>query len=91
MTKDEFLKKIEQEAPNIGDYDIETDYLTKAGFVLGCYYNEQEKIWHIYETDERGIEETIYTAESEEEAYDMLYELVMIHKWLNEDDEDEKE
>ncbi|MEL7568917.1 MAG: hypothetical protein AAGU01_05310 [Clostridiaceae bacterium] len=89
MTKDEFEKRIKKEDPNIDDYQIRLNKFVPASFILGFYYNEQEKIWHIYETDERGIEETIYTAENEEEAYDMLYELVLIHKWLNEDEEDE--
>lgn len=98
MTKNEFLTIIKKEIPDLDDFDwdIEIDSLTKAGFVLGCYYNEKNKIWNIYETTERGDEDVIFTAKSEEEAYDKLYKLVMFHKRLNDeynddDDYDEEE
>ena len=84
MTKEEFKKKIKEEKPDIGGWDIEPDFLTDADSVIGCYYNKQEKKWHIYETNERGYEAPIFKADNEEEAYDRLYDLVMIHKRLTE-------
>ena len=84
MTKEEFEKKIKDENPYIGVNKIRLNKFVPASFILGCYYNEQEKKWHIYETDERGLEESIFEANNEEEAYDRLYDLIMIHKRLSE-------
>ena len=81
MTKSELIEIIDQ--TSINGWGIGIDYLSEAGFVLGCYYNQQDKKWHIYETDERGLEEPIFKADSEETAYDKLYDLVMIHKKLD--------
>lgn len=85
MTKAEFKKRINQEKTNIGNWQIRLNKFVPASFILGCYYNQQEMIWKIYETDERGLEGTIYTADGEEEAYDKLYDLVLIHEWLHSD------
>lgn len=83
MTKLEFLERISKEKPGIGIYQIETDYLTEASFVLGCYYDVQERIWKIYETGERGLTSIVYKAIDEKTAYDKLYRLVSIHVRLN--------
>lgn len=84
MTKTEFLEHISKEEPKIGIYQIETDYCTKASFVLGCYYDVRDKMWKIYETDERGQESIVYKAANENMAYDKLYKLVTIHARLHE-------
>ena len=54
-TKNEFLNKISNENPNICTYQIETDVIIEASFVLGCYYDGEDRIWIIYEIDERGF------------------------------------
>lgn len=51
--------------------------------MLGCYFNQDENHWEIYETDERGVEGDLFQAASEEEAYDKLYELIIFHKKLS--------
>lgn len=84
MTREEFEKRINNEKPDIGISRIILDEFVPGSFLVGCYYNEQKKKWHIYETNERGYEETIFKTDSEEEAYDRLYDLIMIHKRLTE-------
>jgi hypothetical protein len=83
MTKNEFLNRISHENPNIGAYQIETDGMTEASFVLGCYYDGEDEIWKIYETDERGHKSIIFKAADENTAFDKLYKLVGIHERLN--------
>jgi len=83
MTKNEFLNKISNENPNIGAYQIETDCNTEASFVLGCYYDGEDRIWKVYETGERSFKSIIFKAEDENTAYDKLYNLVGIHERLN--------
>lgn len=84
MTREEFKKRIKEEKPNIGISRIILDRFVPGSFLIGCYYNEQAKKWHIYETNERGYKETIFKADTEEEAYDRLYDLIMINKRLTE-------
>ncbi|QIZ06200.1 hypothetical protein HFZ78_05225 [Priestia megaterium] len=83
MTKSEFLNRISNENPNIGAYQIETEFITEASFVLGCYYDDKDRIWKIYETDERGFKSIIFKAPDENTAFDKLYKLVGIHERLN--------
>lgn len=83
MTKSEFLNKISKENPNIGIYQIVTEFLSEASFVLGCYFDLQDNLWKIYETDERGLKSIIYTAIDENTAYDKLYKLVSIQQRLH--------
>ncbi|MBT2701323.1 hypothetical protein J7E79_29140 [Bacillus sp. ISL-40] len=84
MTKNEFLNKISNENPNIGAYQIETDCITEASFVLGCYYDGEDEIWKIYETGERGFKSIIFKAADENTAFAKLYKLVGMHERLNE-------
>ncbi len=83
MTRSELLEKIQQEKQNIGGWGIMVGPPMGAGFLLGCYFDQKENQWRIYETDERGIEEPLYKVDNEEDAYDKLNKLIMIHKKLN--------
>ncbi|MBW5445762.1 hypothetical protein GE107_06740 [Cohnella sp. CFH 77786] len=83
MTKIEFLNKLANEKPNIGVYQIETEVSSEASFILGCYFDSQNKEWIIYETDERGLKSIVFRAEDEEKAYDKLYKLVSIQQRLH--------
>jgi len=80
MTKDEFKTKIETEKPYLGDRKIILNKFVPGSFILGLYFSEQDNIWKIYETTERGSEYVIFTTNREEEAYDLLYKLIIFHK-----------
>ena len=76
MTKDEFLKRIEEEELKLGEYLIVTDGITDEPFVLGCAYDEG--VWKVYETTERNGHIVIKEFENEDEAFDYFYEVVKI-------------
>lgn len=76
MTKQEFLNRISQEKPDLGEYQIETDYVTDASYVMGCYFENGK--WRIFETQERSGHYIIDEFTDENEAFDELYELICI-------------
>lgn len=76
MTKQEFLDRMAREQPDLGETEIETEYLTESPYVLGCYYDESLRKWRTYETFERGGYSIIHEYDNEEEAFDVFYKLV---------------
>lgn len=78
MTKQQFLDKILQEKPDLGEYEIETDYLTDASYVIGCYFENGK--WRIFKTKERSGHYIIDEFTDENEAFDELYELVRLQE-----------
>lgn len=82
MTKEEFLKKIAVQKPNMGEYIMILDKITDAPLVMGCAFDEG--LWKIYETRERGGHFIIKQLKSENEAFDYFYELLLDrHNYLN--------
>ncbi|MBD1221601.1 hypothetical protein J5S49_15475 [Virgibacillus halodenitrificans] len=75
MKKQEFLERIESEGLNIGEYIIKLDRISDAPLVLGCAYNQG--VWKVYETRERGGHSIIKKIDSEEDAFDYFYKVVL--------------
>ena len=75
MTKKEFLEKIKTEKLNIGEYIMVLDGITDEPFVMGCAYDQDR--WKVYKTKERGGHYIIRETDSEDEAFNLLYELVV--------------
>ncbi|WP_019377050.1 hypothetical protein [Virgibacillus halodenitrificans] len=75
MKKQEFLERIESERLNIGEYIIKLDKISDAPLVLGCAYNQG--VWKVYETRERGGHFSIKKIDSEEDAFDYFYKVVL--------------
>ena len=75
MTKQEFLLRVDSEKLNLGEYIIVTDSVTDEPLVLGCAFHQDT--WKIYETNERGGHFIIKELNSENEAFDYFYELVL--------------
>ena len=80
MTKQEFLKRYKDEKLNIGDeYLMVLDAITDEPLVLGCAFDQG--VWKIYKTGERVGHYVIKEFESENDAFDFFYEIVLIqHK-----------
>ncbi|MCK0473845.1 hypothetical protein [Halalkalibacter sp. APA_J-10(15)] len=76
MTKTEFLKKYKENNLNLGEFDIELNSITDASYVMGCCFVDGE--WKIYKTGERLGHYIIKVFESESDAFDYFYELVLI-------------
>ncbi len=70
MTKQEFLEKMEREQLDLGEIEIETEYLTESAHILGCYYDENMHKWRIYRTYERGGHSIIREYDNENAAFD---------------------
>lgn len=79
MTKDEFEKKIESEKPYLGARNIIINKFLPGSYILGCYFNEHDNKWNVYQTGERGNIEVLQEAGSEEDAYEKLYNLIMFY------------
>lgn len=75
MTKKEFLEKVNAEQLNIGEYMMVFDSITDEPLVMGCVYDKGK--WKVYKTKERGGHYIIKESDSENEAFDFFYELVI--------------
>ena len=75
MTKQEFLEKFETEKLDIGEYIMVLDSVTDEPLVLGCAYDQGK--WKVYKTKERGGHYIIQETDSEGEAFNLFYELVV--------------
>ncbi|WP_113929480.1 hypothetical protein [Bacillus sp. P14.5] len=75
MTKQEFLKKVESEKLNKGEYSIIIGKLSDAPPVLGCVI--EQGAWKVYETRERGGHFIIKELDDESEAFDYFYKVVL--------------
>ena len=75
MTKQEFLEKFETEKLDIGEYIMVLDSLTDEPLVLGCAYDQGK--WKVYKTKERGGHYIMKETDSEGEAFNLFYELVV--------------
>jgi hypothetical protein len=77
MTKQEFLKRYKDENLTIGaEYMMILDKVSDAPLVLGCAFDQG--VWKIYKTGERGGHYVIKEKDSEEEAFDYFYQVVLI-------------
>lgn len=76
MTKAEFYQKIENSELNIGRWQIETENITDSEMVMGCVFDDGK--WKVFKTRERLGHYIIDEFIVEEEAFDELYELVLI-------------
>ena len=75
MSKNEFQKKLKTEKINTGEYIIVVDYLTDEPLVMGC--TQQNEVWKIYETKQRGGHFIIKELADEYAAFDYFYQLLL--------------
>jgi len=76
MTKEEFLKRVESEKLNVGEYIIVTEGITDESLVLGCAFDDGK--WKIYKTWERGGHGIMKEFDNEHEAFDYFYEVILM-------------
>lgn len=60
---------------NIGMWKIVLNQITDADFVIGYGFDNNEKLWKVYQNNERGMKAE-WTFENEEEALEKLYKKV---------------
>ena len=77
MIKQEFLKRFRDENLTIGaEYMMILNKVSDAPLVLGCAYDEG--VWKFYKTGERGGHYIIKEKDTEKEAFDYFYQVVLI-------------
>lgn len=76
MYKKEFLEKIKKFDGRLGMWQIAVDKLCMGDFILGCYFDNNEKMWRVYKNSERGDHWERLSTASEQEAFDKLYSMI---------------
>ncbi|SMC29602.1 hypothetical protein SAMN02745134_03957 [Clostridium acidisoli DSM 12555] len=79
MNREEFLKGIEEFQNKLGMWQIEIDKLCMGDFILGCYFDECEEKWKVYQNNERGRHWEMMSTTSEQEALEKLYSIIKFH------------
>lgn len=89
MDKNELKKVILSYGDKIGAIGISLDYISKGDFVIGYGFDDKEKKWRVYENVERGwsIGKLV---ESEEEALEKLYRIVLRYHEFDERDKERR-
>ncbi|MCK0473699.1 hypothetical protein [Halalkalibacter sp. APA_J-10(15)] len=75
MKKEEFLKKIKNEKLDMGEYILVLDRITDEPLVIGCVLDQGK--WKVFKTRERGGHFIIEEYDKENEAFDLLYDLLL--------------
>ena len=96
MKKEEFLKKKEELKMKLKNVVVEVDKSLPAEYAMGCCYDEKEHTWKVYEKilPDRSNEYDYYynlVTQSEEAAFDKLYEMMMKEIEYQEEEERSKE
>lgn len=83
MDKNELISSILLFKDNIGMWKIVLNQITDADFVIGYGFDNNAKLWKVYQNNERGVVSE-WTFEKEEAALEKLYKKVKFqHKILN--------
>ena len=72
MDKNELISSMLSFKDNIGMWKIVLNQITDADFVIGYGFDNNEKLWKVYQNNERGMKAE-WTFENEEEALEKLY------------------
>lgn len=87
MDKNELKKAILSYADKIGAIAMSLDCLSTVDWEIGYGFDDKEKKWRVYENLERGMSiGELY--ESEEEALEKLYQIVLDYHELDERDKE---
>ena len=75
VDKNELISSMLSFKDNIGMWKIVLNQITDADFVIGYGFDNNEKLWKVYQNNERGMKAE-WTFENEEEALEKLYKKV---------------
>ena len=74
MTKEEFLKKMEEYGIKLGKYQIIVDEYMPISYFLGIYKRNEK--WLIYEVGERNQVSFLYEENTEDKIFDDFYQAI---------------
>ena len=94
MKKEEFLKKKEELKPRLKSTIVEVDQELPASYTIGCCYDQENRKWKVYRKrlpDRSNVCEfyIFLETDSEDEAFNKLYYLMM--KEIEREEADERE
>ena len=72
MDKNKLISSILSFKDGIGMWKIVLNQITEADFVIGYGFDNNEKLWKVYQNNERGMRAE-WTFKNEEEALEKLY------------------
>lgn len=83
MDKNELISRILSYKNEIGMWQIFINEITTTDFAIGYGYDDNTKLWTVYQNADRGMAAE-WTFENEEQAAEKLYKTVKLqHKILN--------
>ena len=83
MDKNQLISSILSFENNIGMWQIVLNQITNADFIMGYGFDDNTKLWKVYQNNERGMV-LEWTFENEEDALEQLYKQVkFMHKISN--------
>ena len=82
MKKEEFLKKKEELKPEQKDIFVEVEEKLSSSYTIGCCYDQENRKWKVYRKtlpDRSSVCEfyIFLETDSEDEAFDRLYHIMM--------------
>ena len=82
MKKEEFLKKKKELKPRMKNIIVEVEHQLPAPYAIGCHYNQENRKWKVYRKtlpDRSSVCEfyIFLETDSEDEAFDRLYHIMM--------------
>ena len=82
MKKEEFLKKKKELKPELKDIFVEVEEKLSSSYAIGCHYNQENRKWKVYRKtlpDRSSVCEfyIFLETDSEDEAFDRLYHIMM--------------
>ena len=94
MKKEEFLKKKKELKPRMKNIIVEVEHQLPAPYAIGCHYNQENRKWKVYSKTlpDRSNDLEFYIdleTESEDEACDKLYDMMMDE--IKKEEEDERQ
>ena len=82
MKKEEFLKKKKELKPRMKNIIVEVEHQLPAPYAIGCHYDQENRKWKVYRKtlpDRSSVCEfyIFLETDSEDEAFDRLYHIMM--------------
>ncbi len=76
MKKAEYLNLINEKKNKIGAWEVELGQNSKAGFVMGYYFNQDSGVYDVYVNNERGRQRIRLSTNDEVRALDKLLSMI---------------
>ncbi len=73
MNKKEFLNRMSSYEGAFKGWKIETDRRNMSDFVLGCYYDPDQRKWNVYINKGNGRHCVVSSEDSQSDALDRIY------------------